>query len=197
MHSSTLVTAGVWVILRFRSLTLFSYKLWFLLGLVTLMSSRLAALLEIDGKKLVALSTLRQLGLIFVSLVIGNKTFCFMHVINHAFAKANLFLMVGRLLHFHFSYQDRRNLLMFKAISLSTLISLFRLTGMIFSSGFFSKEIILANSYRDTNSALSFILWAIVVVLTVRYCVKLISLTMSTHKSSKLEQESFLSRVLL
>jgi len=78
------------------------------LGFITLLVASLAALVEVDGKKIVALSTLSQLGLIFIALALGNSFICLMHVIIHALAKANLFLVVGRIIHVNYSQQDSR-----------------------------------------------------------------------------------------
>jgi len=67
-----------------------------------------AAIAESDGKKIVALSTLRQLGLIYLSLGLGGSFICLFHLLMHALAKANLFLIVGNLIHSRFSQQDVR-----------------------------------------------------------------------------------------
>lgn len=85
---------------------LISIILW--LGTVTLLMARVSALSEIDAKKIVALSTLRQLGIMFLSISLGNIIFCLFHVITHALAKANLFLRVGNILHMRQSQQDSR-----------------------------------------------------------------------------------------
>jgi len=68
VHSSTLVTAGIWLLVRFGQFCLLISRIILFLGFCTLMLARIAALLEIDGKKVVALSTLRQLGLIIIAL---------------------------------------------------------------------------------------------------------------------------------
>jgi NADH:ubiquinone oxidoreductase subunit 5 (subunit L)/multisubunit Na+/H+ antiporter MnhA subunit len=121
---------------------------------MTLMVASLSALVETDGKKVVALSTLRQLGLIFVSLSIGRVSICLIHILIHALAKANLFLIVGTLLHRRFSQQDTRflssgSLNLFSLVRLR--ISLFRLVGLTFTAGFFSKEQILLGHYFVIN----------------------------------------------
>jgi NADH:ubiquinone oxidoreductase subunit 5 (subunit L)/multisubunit Na+/H+ antiporter MnhA subunit len=113
---------------------------------LTLSVARLSALIETDAKKVVALSTLRQLGLIFIALAIGRPIICFFHIIIHAFAKANLFIIVGRILHRRFSQQDARLISSRRItffITITITISLVRLVGIIFISGFFSKEQIL------------------------------------------------------
>jgi len=66
----------------------------------------LGALIETDLKKLVALSTLSQLGVIVLALVFGGRIICTFHLLAHAFVKAGLFLVVGRILNARFSSQD-------------------------------------------------------------------------------------------
>jgi len=110
VHSSTLVTAGVWLLVRFRQTRLSFTVALLMLGAMTLVLASIAALIEADGKKVVALSTLRQLGLIFIALSLGNSLICLFHLLMHAFAKANLFLIVGNFLHMRFSQQDYRQL---------------------------------------------------------------------------------------
>lgn len=78
------------------------------LGLVTLRLARLAALKESDAKKIVALSTLRQLGILFYSLSLGNKLVTLVHVLTHAISKAGLFLVIGSVLFMKHSEQDSR-----------------------------------------------------------------------------------------
>lgn len=177
VHSSTLVTAGVWLLIRFRQ---FFNRLVFLimvLGTSTIILASLAALFEVDGKKVVALSTLRQLGLIFVSLSLGNWLVCLFHLLMHAFAKANLFLIVGNLLHIRFSQQDSRQLssgLMETRIIFIFLVRIFRLRGIIFFSGFYSKDRIFFREYRLVTRILGFSILVRAISLTLTYCLKLI-----------------------
>jgi len=110
VHSSTLVTAGVWLLIRFGQTPSLRLNLWLIIGILTLFVARAAALTEVDAKKVVALSTLRQLGLIIVSLTLGNVVLCLFHVLTHALAKANLFIVVGNTLHDRFAQQDSRQL---------------------------------------------------------------------------------------
>jgi len=140
VHSSTLVTAGVWLLVRFRQMRVSLAGVLLTLGTITLMLASTAALIEVDGKKVVALSTLRQLGLIFMAISLGNSLICLFHLLMHAFAKANLFLIVGNFLHIRFSQQDYRQLssgIERKTIFLIIFIRVFSLRGVIFSRGFF------------------------------------------------------------
>jgi len=178
VHSSTLVTAGVWLLLRFGRESLINYKIWLILGIGTMVVARLAALIETDAKKVVALSTLSQLGVMFIRLTIGNKLFRFFHILNHAFAKANLFIVIGSLLHFHFSSQDVRNLNLIKTkiLLLSGVISIYSLTGALFSSGFVSKEWIISLRTYSLNRSFAILFFVILVSLTLAYCIKLLLL---------------------
>jgi len=137
-----------------------------------------AAIMERDGKKVVALSTLRQLGLIFISLSVGNYFICLFHLLIHAFAKANLFLMVGNLLHFRFSQQDARYLstgLEEIRVFLVTFIRIIRLRGVVFTRGFFSKDSILIREFFLFNRLLSFLFILRVISLTLAYCLKVLT----------------------
>jgi NADH:ubiquinone oxidoreductase subunit 5 (subunit L)/multisubunit Na+/H+ antiporter MnhA subunit len=130
VHRSTLVTAGVWLLLRFSNKIGIFILFVLLVGLFTSLLASLAALLEKDGKKVVALSTLRQLGLLFVSLCLGNVFLCLFHVVTHAFSKANLFIMVGNILHSSYREQDLRKVFS-RGVRLFTLFSVFvRLVGL-------------------------------------------------------------------
>jgi NADH-quinone oxidoreductase subunit L len=77
-----------------------------MLGLVTICAAGLTATQEIDFKKLVALSTLRQIGILFFILGLGRKWLTLFHLMSHAFFKRCLFLTIGGSLHFLFSQQD-------------------------------------------------------------------------------------------
>jgi NADH:ubiquinone oxidoreductase subunit 5 (subunit L)/multisubunit Na+/H+ antiporter MnhA subunit len=129
-----------------------------MLGSVTLFIARIAALSEIDAKKIVALSTLSQLGLMVLALFSGGVFICLFHLLIHALAKACLFLIVGRMIHFRFSQQDIRQIstgLEIIRIFIISFIRIIRLCGILFSSGFFSKESILITQYSVLNRMLT------------------------------------------
>ena len=158
VHSSTLVTAGVWLLIRFRQKRMYLSSSLLVLGGTTLLLARIAALIEVDGKKVVALSTLRQLGLMFMAISLGNSVICLFHLLMHAFAKANLFLIVGNFLHIRFSQQDYRQLstgVERKAIFLIIFVSILRLRGIVFSRGFFSKDSILLREFNLISGVLT------------------------------------------
>lgn len=110
VHSSTLVTAGVYLLIRFRFLlnnsTIFYALLLF--GNLTIFMAGLGANYEMDLKKIIALSTLRQLGLIMGILSLGFYKMAFFHLLTHALFKALLFLCAGVLIHNIINFQDIR-----------------------------------------------------------------------------------------
>lgn len=106
VHSSTLVTAGVYLLMRFN---MASYEWMLAFGRATILIAGLCACAEIDIKKIVALSTLSQLGVMIVALATAQKDFCFFHLITHAMFKALLFMCVGVGIHTIFGSQDFRS----------------------------------------------------------------------------------------
>jgi len=145
------------------------------LGIITLLVARLAALIEMDTKKVIALSTLSQLGLMYVALFIGGPIIALFHLLIHAFAKANLFIIVGNILHSRFSQQDIRLLSRGRErriIFLIVFIRIVSLRGVIFTAGFFSKDYILSSHYSLVNRIISFFLILGIITLTLTYCVK-------------------------
>lgn len=150
VHSSTLVTAGIYLMIRFSNI--FSHGVFIIIGirgLWTLYSASLAACAEFDGKKIVAYSTLRQLGLMAVTLSLNLPIFAFFHLITHAMFKALIFICVGYLIKKMGHFQDLRRL---KGIwstrpllSITLIVRNLSLMGFPFLAGFFSKELILEN----------------------------------------------------
>jgi NADH-ubiquinone oxidoreductase chain 5 len=112
VHSSTLVTAGVYLLVRFYPVvaSVWIGQLLFFFSSLTIVISRIGALYETDLKKIIALSTLRQLGLIMISLAVGFRVLAFFHLLTHALFKACLFLCAGRVIHLYGGRQDVRDL---------------------------------------------------------------------------------------
>lgn len=98
VHSSTLVTAGVYLLLRYGVVAEIA-DILLVLRSITLILGGVSALFEGDVKKVVALSTLRQLGMIVFVVRLGFKVFCLFHLYMHALLKASLFLAVGAIIH--------------------------------------------------------------------------------------------------
>lgn len=146
VHSSTLVTAGVYLLIRFNYLLNTRFFLFYL-GSVTMFISGLGANFEIDLKKVIALSTLSQLGVMILVLGLGYVELAFFHLLTHALFKSLLFLCAGVYIHGAGDAQDVRFLggvmmriplssLYFSCCSLS-------LCGFPFLAGFYSKDLIL------------------------------------------------------
>lgn len=107
----------------------------------------LAAINEIDIKKVIALSTLSQLGVIIIALGLGSPHLSFFHLLSHAYFKAMLFICAGSLIHSIKEYQDIRTISLsergrVKVMSI-LIIANFSLCGLPFISGFYSKDLIL------------------------------------------------------
>lgn len=110
VHSSTLVTAGVYVLIRFSGSIRGGWYLFLgVISSVTIMLAAISAVHEPDVKKVVALSTLSQLGVIMLALSVGAVSVCFFHLASHALFKALIFLCVGSVIHFS-GIQDLRYL---------------------------------------------------------------------------------------
>uniref|UniRef100_UPI0030030EC2 NADH dehydrogenase subunit 5 n=1 Tax=Phyllothelys werneri TaxID=1661847 RepID=UPI0030030EC2 len=148
VHSSTLVTAGVYLLIRF-SKVFPNWLLNFLLviSVLTMFMSGLGANFEYDLKKIIALSTLSQLGLMMSILSMGFADLAFFHLLTHALFKALLFMCAGMVIHNVKNFQDIRfmgNLSIFMPLTSSCfMVSNFALCGMPFLAGFYSKDMIL------------------------------------------------------
>ena len=149
VHSSSLVTAGVYLLIRFNILLVNNWLGQFLLLIsgLTIFMAGLGANFEFDLKKIIALSTLSQLGLIIRILAIGFYKLAFFHLLTHALFKALLFICAGAIIHNINNTQDIRligGLRIHIPLTSSCLnIANLALCGMPFLAGFYSKDIIL------------------------------------------------------
>nr|AND97165.1 NADH dehydrogenase subunit 5 [Theopompa sp. FY-2016a] len=148
VHSSTLVTAGVYLLIRFNK----AFPEWLMsvllvISVLTMFMSGLGANFEFDLKKIIALSTLSQLGLMMSVLSLGLADLAFFHLLTHALFKALLFLCAGMVIHNMNNFQDIRymgNLISFMPFTASCfMISNFALCGVPFLAGFYSSDLIL------------------------------------------------------
>jgi len=118
----------------------------------------LCACAEIDIKKIVALSTLSQLGVMMIALAAHQKDFCFFHLMAHAMFKALLFICVGVGIHTIFGSQDFRSFAGTRSVlvwpSSLLLISNLALLGFPFMSGFYRKDLVLESFYSRNISGL-------------------------------------------
>lgn len=147
VHSSTLVTAGVYLLMRAGGSIAPILDVVLFLGATTTIIAGVRALYEIDIKKVVALSTLSQLGIIICAIGLGLPKVAFFHLLAHAFFKAILFIGVGNTIHLSDSFQDLRQAGPLLRSSPATLgfiiVSNLRLCGVPFIAGFYSKDAII------------------------------------------------------
>lgn len=182
VHSSTLVTAGVYLLIRFRDLIkdLILINLLIYLGLLTTVIARLRALFEVDFKKVVALSTLRQLGVIVITISFGLTKLAFIHILTHAIFKALLFICRGKVIHSISNYQDIRKIggLVFNLPITRVIINLsrFALCGVPFLRGFYSKDLIIERVIILDNFFVNYCAYIVVVGLSSSYSFRLIYL---------------------
>nr|YP_009745939.1 NADH dehydrogenase subunit 5 [Trichosia lengersdorfi]QIH95797.1 NADH dehydrogenase subunit 5 [Trichosia lengersdorfi] len=190
VHSSTLVTAGVYLLIRFNNLLLGNFLGQFLLLVsgLTMFMSGLGANFEFDLKKIIALSTLSQLGLMMMILSMGFYKLAFFHLLTHAVFKALLFMCAGSIIHNMLNSQDIRTMgglcLMMPLTSSFFNTANLALSGMPFLAGFYSKDMILE------IISLSYINWYIFFFfffstgLTVSYSIRLVYYSMSGEFNS-------------
>jgi NADH-ubiquinone oxidoreductase chain 5 len=179
VHSSTLVTAGVYLLIRFNILIMESGARSFLLliGGLTIFIAGLSANFEFDLKKIIALSTLRQLGLIIRILAIGFPKLAFFHLLTHALFKALLFMCAGVVIHNIKNSQDIRDMgslvkfMPFTSICLN--VANLALCGMPFLAGFYSKDLILESVLLSNLNLFSFFIYFFSTGLTVCYSFRL------------------------
>nr|YP_010500027.1 NADH dehydrogenase subunit 5 [Adiscus speciosus]UWV18191.1 NADH dehydrogenase subunit 5 [Adiscus speciosus] len=178
VHSSTLVTAGVYLLIRFNfcfSHNLFSIMLF--LSSLTMFMSGLGANYEFDLKKIIALSTLSQLGLMMSILSLGGWQLAFFHLLTHALFKALLFMCAGSIIHSFSNTQDIRYLggLILRLPYTITLFNVcnFSLCGLPFLSGFYSKDLIVEVLSMGISNKFIYVIFYISVGLTVSYSIRL------------------------
>nr|QUL58857.1 NADH dehydrogenase subunit 5 [Chrysomya villeneuvi] len=185
VHSSTLVTAGVYLLIRFNILLSDSWmgNLLLLLSGLTMFMAGLGANYEFDLKKIIALSTLSQLGLMMSILSMGYYKLAFFHLLTHALFKALLFMCAGAIIHNMNNCQDIRLMgslsLMMPLTSSCFNVANLALCGMPFLAGFYSKDLILEMVSLSYINMFSFFLYFFSTGLTVCYSFRLVYYTMT------------------
>lgn len=185
VHSSTLVTAGVYLLIRFSPAIERSNSrlILLLLSRLTIFMAGLGANFEYDLKKIIALSTLRQLGVIIRILCLGFPELAFFHLLAHALFKALLFICAGSVIHRVKDYQDIRIMggLVYHIPLTGICINLANLAlcGTPFLAGFYSKDIILELAFISSINLIIFVLYALATGLTVCYTMRLVYYTLS------------------
>ena len=187
VHSSTLVTAGVYLIIRLNFIFCGSRRTSILLfmGIITILLAGAAAIFEIDIKKVIALSTLSQLGVMIMILGSIEPILSFFHLLRHAYFKAILFICAGMIIHNMKDYQDIRKIriilnvmpVTFRVITVANL----RLCGLPFLRGFYSKDIILEVIIISTTRLFIFTIIIIATFFTVAYSCRISFLLATVH----------------
>nr|QDX18083.1 NADH dehydrogenase subunit 5 [Bothriechis schlegelii]QDX18084.1 NADH dehydrogenase subunit 5 [Bothriechis schlegelii] len=199
LHSSTMVVAGVFLLIRLYPLLNNSHTMKTMclsLGATTTMFAAAAAITQHDIKKIIALSTTSQLGLMMTMLGLNQPTLAFLHMTLHSFFKALLFLCSGSLIHNLNNEQDLRmmgNLLKTTPMTSSfTMIASLSLMGMPFLSGFYSKDTIIETMANSHINLWALTMTLIATALSASYSMQIILLiltgptrTTNLHKETK------------
>lgn len=182
IHAATMVTAGIYMIVRSNVLfalspTSLTIILW--VGVATSVFAAVIGLKQNDIKKVLAYSTVSQLGLMFAALGLGAFSSGIFHLVTHAFFKALLFLGAGSVIHALHGEQDIRNMGGLKkyipVTYITFLLAALAISGFPLLSGFFSKDEILAHAFEQNK-----LIWTILFVsslLTAFYMFRLVFLT--------------------
>nr|YP_010944272.1 NADH dehydrogenase subunit 5 [Willemoesia forceps]WLW41813.1 NADH dehydrogenase subunit 5 [Willemoesia forceps] len=186
VHSSTLVTAGVYLLIRFSVALEGSGVQSFLLivSCLTMFMAGLGANFEYDLKKIIALSTLSQLGVMMSILALGFFDLAFFHLLTHALFKALLFMCAGVVIHNSSGYQDIRSMgslvLCMPLTSVCMNLASLALCGFPFLAGFYSKDLILEVAFSSSLNIISFALFFLSTGLTVSYSFRLFYYSMTS-----------------
>jgi NADH-quinone oxidoreductase subunit L len=193
IHAATMVTAGIFLIIRSNylfELAPLTKDIIVYIGLLTSIYGAFSAMRQNDIKKVLAYSTVSQLGLMFVALGTGAYTVALFHVTTHAFFKALLFLCAGSVIHSLHHEQDIRNMgglrKYLKITHLTFLIGTLAITGFPLFSGFFSKDEIMASAWM--YNPVVFALLILVITMTSIYMFRLYFLVF--HGTEKLDEET-------
>ena len=190
IHAATMVTAGVYLLMRASpiieySSTVLVLCLW--LGAITTVFSSLIGLFQQDIKKVIAYSTMSQLGMMVIAIGLSSYNVALFHLVNHAFYKGLLFLGAGAVIHAVADNQDFRKyggLRSYLPLTYSVmLIASLSLVAFPFMTGFYSKDFILESAYGQFyfSSTVVYFIATIGAMFTTLYSVKVLYLTFLTN----------------
>ena len=190
IHAATMVTAGVYLLMRSSPLIEYSSTVLLLclwVGAITTVFSSLIGLFQQDIKKVIAYSTMSQLGMMVIAVGLSSYNIALFHLVNHAFYKGLLFLGAGAVIHAVADNQDFRKyggLVHYLPLTYSVmLIASLSLVAMPFMTGFYSKDFILESAFGQFHlSSISvYFIATIGAMFTTLYSVKVLYLTFLTN----------------
>ena len=195
IHAATMVTAGVYLLMRSSPLIEYSNTvllscLW--IGAITTVFSSLIGLFQQDIKKVIAYSTMSQLGMMVIAIGLSSYNVALFHLINHAFYKGLLFLGAGAVIHAVADNQDFRKyggLQTFLPLTYSVmLIASLSLVAFPYMTGFYSKDLILESAYGQYyfSSIVIYFISTIGAMFTTLYSVKVLYMTFITNPNGPL-----------
>ncbi|PQJ10440.1 NADH-quinone oxidoreductase subunit L [Flavipsychrobacter stenotrophus] len=197
IHAATMVTAGIYMIARSHvlySLAPFTLNIIAIVGLATALLAATIAIFQYDIKKVLAYSTVSQLGFMFLAIGSGAYTIAVFHVMTHAFFKALMFLGSGSVIHAMGGEQDIRKMgglgKKMKITSVTFLIGCLAISGFPLLSGFFSKDAILTAAYA--HNPILYALGVLAAMMTAFYMFRLYVLTFRGTFRGTHEQEHHL-----
>jgi len=193
IHAATLVTAGVYLLMRSSPLieygsTALLVIMW--IGSITAFFAASSGLLQNDLKRIIAFSTISQMGYLFMAVGLSQYNVALFHLVNHAFFKALLFLAAGSVIHAMADQQDIRRLgglIKFLPFTYtSILIGSLSLMALPWLTGFYSKDLIieLAYSQYKFSGQAAYWLGTITAIFTAFYSFRLISLVFLTYPNA-------------
>jgi NADH-ubiquinone oxidoreductase chain 5 len=190
IHAATMVTAGVYLLMRSSPLIEYSNTVLLLclwIGAITTVFSSLIGLFQQDIKKVIAYSTMSQLGMMVIAIGLSSYNVAIFHLVNHAFYKGLLFLGAGAVIHAVADNQDFRRyggLKSFLPLTYSVmLIASLSLVAFPFMTGFYSKDFIIESAYGQFcfSSIVVYFVSTIAAMFTTLYSVKVLYLTFLTN----------------
>jgi NADH-ubiquinone oxidoreductase chain 5 len=195
IHAATMVTAGVYLLIRSSPLIEYSSTVLIIiiwLGALTTIFSSLIGLFQQDIKKVIAYSTMSQLGMMVIAIGLSSYNLALFHLVNHAFYKGLLFLGAGAVIHGVSDNQDFRKygaLKNYLPLTYSVMfIASLSLMAFPFMTGYYSKDFILESSYGQyiMSSVTIYYIATIGAVFTTLYSIKVLYLTFITNPNGPL-----------